>query len=55
MRLLFVARPEALSAALKACAEPGEEDVVTADVMHLCNTGRAPCLGAHKSCKVVYA
>ena len=44
-----------LIASLNVCAEPGEEDVVTAAVMHLCNTGRVTFLGAHKGCKVVCA
>jgi hypothetical protein len=44
-----------LIAALNACAEPGEEDVVTTAMMHLCNTGRVTFLGAPKGYKVVCA
>ena len=44
-----------LIAALNEQVEPWEDDVVTAAVVHLCNTGSLRFLGVRNGCKVVCA
>ena len=44
-----------LIATLTEEVEPGEDDVVTATVVHLCNTGRLRFLGMPRNCEIVCA